>query len=192
MAIVKCVVRALFFQEAALRLRRNRRVAATRCINRDAVQCDLSSLQSVCRTKARLGALKTKSAPPTRRRYLRTLSRQVLNDYGSACNLKQHKARKTHSFPLPLCPSPDFRGGHSKELSSCLLYSIMADYYGLFASEARSVSDGESDGERRLRRSRRKRGGGRYRPYSPGNSDEETANDFDKKQKNKRAEKPDR
>ncbi|EFO83470.1 hypothetical protein GCK72_010917 [Caenorhabditis remanei] len=68
----------------------------------------------------------------------------------------------------------------------------MADYYGLFASEARSVSDGESDGERRLRRSRRKRGGGRYRPYSPGNSDEETAKDFDKKQKNKRAEKPDR
>lgn len=50
----------------------------------------------------------------------------------------------------------------------------MADYYGLYASEeARSVSDGESDGERRLRRSRRKRGGARYRPYSPENSDDE-------------------
>lgn len=37
----------------------------------------------------------------------------------------------------------------------------------------RSVSDGESDGERRNRRSRRKRGGGRIRPASPEISDDE-------------------
>lgn len=59
----------------------------------------------------------------------------------------------------------------------------MADYYGLFTSDTRSVSDGESDGERRLRRSRRKRGGGRFRPYSPDYSDDEKTKPTKKNQK---------
>ncbi|CAL2035557.1 hypothetical protein CAEBREN_23689 [Caenorhabditis brenneri] len=61
----------------------------------------------------------------------------------------------------------------------------MADYYGLLASEtARSLSDGESDSERRLRRSRRKRGAVRARPYSPGNSNSDDDEQQLKQKKN--------
>ncbi|CAO4368709.1 unnamed protein product [Caenorhabditis nigoni] len=60
----------------------------------------------------------------------------------------------------------------------------MAESSDNFELSARSVSDGESDGERRLRRSRRKRGG-RYRPYSP-----DAEQKVDKK--NRKADKQDR
>uniref|UniRef100_A0A1I7UP85 CUE domain-containing protein n=1 Tax=Caenorhabditis tropicalis TaxID=1561998 RepID=A0A1I7UP85_9PELO len=54
----------------------------------------------------------------------------------------------------------------------------MDDYY---CEATRSVSDGESDGERRLRRSRRKRGGGgRYRPYSPSDEMKKKADKSDR------------
>lgn len=89
------MVRARQKREAALHLRRNRRVAVARRIYRDAVQCDLSSLQSVCRTTARCVWCTEEESAFTlaclhRRRARARASSQVLDDYGSACRSTPH------------------------------------------------------------------------------------------------------
>ncbi|CAI2349539.1 unnamed protein product [Caenorhabditis sp. 36 PRJEB53466] len=71
----------------------------------------------------------------------------------------------------------------------------MADYYAR-CGEARSVSDGESDGERRLRRSRRKRGGTttRYKPngLSPEYVEEDENEEKEERSMKKRRKKADK